>query len=144
MPVNNMSVGRDYSLVWYDANSGQTIDFGDVQNFTITANKHDIKSMPYNADPRFGYIGDGYKITFSITRVNSVLEDYQLNQEDRFRQGLHVLPGYLNETIRDVGGVRRYQYVGFVFWLGDIGDVSREKNVNMKAEAWASYKKRIA
>ena len=140
-----MSVGRDYSLVWFDANTGQIVEFGDVQSFTITANKHDIKSMPYNSDPRYGYIADGYKISFNILRVNSLLEDYQLNQEERFRQGLHVLPGYLNETVTDADGtVRRYQYVGFVFWLSDIGDVSRDKAVSLKAEAWASFKKRIA
>ena len=37
MAVNNMAVGRDYSIVFYDSNTGQVIDLGDVQNFSITA-----------------------------------------------------------------------------------------------------------
>lgn len=140
-----MTVGRDYSIVFYDVNSGQVVDFGDVQQFSINAQKHDIKSMPYNDVPRFGYINDGYKITFTITRVNPDLEDFQLAQTAAFNAGQHVKAGFLNETVNNPDGtVSRYQYTGFVFWLTDIGDVSREKNVQMKAEGYASDKVRIA
>jgi hypothetical protein len=143
--VNNMSVGKDYTLVFVDGNTNAPVEFGDVQSFTITAQKHDIKSMPYNDVPRYGYIPDGYKITFSITRVNSGLEDFQLAANTRFNEGSHERAGYLNETVKNPDGtVSRYQYTGFVFWLTDIGDVSREKNVNMKAEGWASDKVKIA
>ncbi|MFH7191632.1 hypothetical protein ACHWGL_32590, partial [Klebsiella pneumoniae] len=73
------------------------------------------------------------------------LEDFQLAANTRFNQGNHERAGYLNETVRNPDGtVSRYQYTGFVFWLTDIGDVSREKNVNMKAEGWASDKVKIA
>jgi hypothetical protein len=145
MPVNQMAVGRDYSIVFYDSNTGSTVDLGDVQSFTITAQKHDIKSMPYNGDPRFGYIDDGYKISFTITRVNPDLEDFQLDRAEQFRRGEHVRDGYLNEIIRNPDGtVSRYQYSGFVFYLTDIGEVSREKTIAMKAEGMASTKVRIA
>lgn len=145
MAVNGMTVGRDYTLVFYDPNTGGVVSFGDVQNFSITANKHDIKSSPYNGPPRFGYIPDGYKISFTITRTDSGLENFQLAANERFEDGVHEKAGYLNETVRDSDGtVTQYQYGGFVFWLSDIGDVSRDKNVGMKAEAWASTKTRIA
>ena len=145
MAVNSMSVGKDYVLVFVDGNTGAPVEFGDVQTFTITANKHDIKSSPYNDVPRFGYIPDGYKISFTITRVDSRLEDYQLDANERFNGGIHERAGYLNETVRNSDGtVSRYQYTGFVFWLGDIGDVSRDKVVSLKADAWASDKVRIA
>ena len=40
-----MSVGRDYSLVFVDGNTNTVVEFGDVQSFTITANKHDINEI---------------------------------------------------------------------------------------------------
>lgn len=145
MPVNNMSVGRDYTLIFYDRNTGTTVSFGDVQDFSITAGKHNLKSMPYNDDPRFGYIDDGFSMSFSIVRTTSALEDYQLAQQERFRNGQHVLPGFLNETIRNPdGSVSRYVYVDFVFYLTDLGNVSRDKNVMQKAEGMASYKRLLA
>jgi hypothetical protein len=53
--------------------------------------------------------------------------------------------GYLNETVNNAdGSVSRYQYTGFVFWVGDIGDVSRDQNVKMSAEGMASQKVQIA
>ncbi|MCJ2084603.1 hypothetical protein MKK88_01150 [Methylobacterium sp. E-005] len=145
MPVNNMNVGKDYSLVFYDSNSGQVLDLGDVQSFRISAVKHDIKSMPYNGPPRFGYIPDGYRFSFTITRVGSALENFQLAQTAAFEAGQHVTSGYLNETVYNPDGTTsRYQYTGFVFWVGDIGDVSRDQNVKLSAEGMASQKVQLA
>ncbi|KTS09731.1 hypothetical protein SB2_11795 [Methylobacterium radiotolerans] len=145
MPINNMSVGRDYDLVFVDGNTGQPLDLGDVQSFRISAVKHDIKSMPYNAAPRFGYIADGYRFSFTITRIGPALEDFQLAQTAAFEAGQHVTSGYLNETVRNPDGtVSRYQYQGFVFWCGDLGDVSRDQNVKVSAEGMASQKVRLA
>jgi hypothetical protein len=145
MPVNNMSVGRDYDLVFVDSNTGAPLDLGDVQSFRVSAVKHDIKSMPYNAPPRFGYIPDGYRFSFTITRVGPDLENFQLRQTAQFEAGQHVTSGYLNETVRNPDGtVSRYQYTGFVFWTGDIGDVSRDANVKLSAEGMASQKVQLA
>lgn len=145
MPVNGMTVGRDYSLAYYDQNSGTIVDLGDVQNVKISAQKHDIKSMPYNDVPKFGYIPDGYKISFTIARTNSKLEDFQLAASQRFNSGNIVKPGFLNETVTNPDGtVSRYQYTGFVFFVTDLGEVSREQVVKMQAEGMASDKKQIA
>jgi hypothetical protein len=145
MAVNNMAVGRDYSFVFYDTNSGAVLDLGDVQSVRISAVKHDIKSQPYNGPPRFGYIPDGYRFAFTITRVGPDLENFQLAQTAAFEAGTHVTSGYMNETVRNPdGSVSRYQYTGFVFWTGDIGDISRDTNVKMSAEGMASQKVQIA
>lgn len=145
MAVNAMSVGRDYSFAYYDADSGQIVDMGDLQNVRITANKHAIKSMPYNGVPRFGYIPDGYAISFEITRTGSALEDFQLAANTRFNRGQSTRAGFLNETVtNEDGSVSRYQYTGFVFWVGDIGTITREAPVKMTGEGMASDKVRIA
>lgn len=145
MAVSAMSVGRDYSIVFYDRNTGDTVELGDVQSVRITHRKSDIESQPYNDEPRFGFIPGGYDISFDIVRVNAQLENFHLGLVDDFYAGRHVRDGFLNETVRNPNGsVERYQYTRFVFFISDPADISREKNVTMRAEGRASRKRRIA
>lgn len=145
MPVNGMNVGVDYSITYYESTSSTLIDIGDVQNVKITAQKHDIKSAPYNKVPRFGFVPDGFKIDFTITRTGSVLEDLMATFSANFNAGNVISPGFLNESINNPDGtVRRYQYTDFVVFLTDHGDISREKVVSMKLEGMASDKIIIA
>ena len=145
MPVNGMNVGVDYTISYYDGVSGALIELGDVQNVKITAMKHDIASRPYNQQPRFGYIPDGYKIDFTITRTSSVLEDLMVALEANFNAGQVQGVGVLNESINNPDGTTsRYQYNNFVVFLTDHGDVSREKVVSITLEGMASGKSKIA
>lgn len=145
MPVNAMSVGVDYTITYYDGTSGALINIGDVQDVKIAAMKHDIKSSPYNQVPRFGYIPDGYKIDFSITRTSSTLEDLMVTLAANFNAGTVQGTGYLNETINNPdGSISRYQYTNFVVFLTSHGDVSRDKVVTLVLEGMASDKVKIA
>lgn len=145
MPVNNMNVGVDYTISFYDTASGVIVDLGDVQSVKITAMKHDISSRPYNDVPRFGYVNDGFKIDFTITRTGSELEDFMVQAAENFNAGKISTSGFLNQTIRNPdGSVSRYQYTGFVIFLTDHGDISREKTVSQHLEGMASRKIQIA
>lgn len=145
MPVNGMNVGVDYSITFYDANSGTLINLGDVQDVKITEQKHDISSRPYNRTPRFAFVPDGFKIDFNIVRTSSVLEDFMVAYSQAFNQGQVQAAGYLNESIVNPDGtVRRYQYTNFVFFLTNHGDISREKTVILVGEGMASDKVQIA
>lgn len=140
-----MNVGVDYSITYYDSTTGGLINLGDVQSVKISAMKHDISSKPYNQVPRFGYVPDGFKIDFTITRTGSVLEDLMVRLSDNFNQGNVQGVGYLNETINNPdGSVSRYQYTNFVVFLTDHGDISREKVVSIHLEGMASDKVKIA
>lgn len=145
MSVNGMSVGRDYQFGLYDGNSGRIVDLGIVEDVKITAQKHDIKGQPYNADPVFGYIPDGYKIAFQLVRNGPTLENIGLDMANAFRAGQAIKAGFFNETIAEADGTfSRYQYTGFVFYLAEVADVSREKVVKQTVEAMASGKVRIS
>jgi hypothetical protein len=145
MPTNGMNVGVDYSITYYDSNSGSLINLGDVQDVKITALKHDIKSSPYNQLPRYGFVPDGFKIDFSITRSGPTLEDLMVTFSQNFNQGNVQGPGYLNKTINNPdGSVSRYQYTNFVVFLTSHGDISREKVVTLTLEGMASDKVKIA
>lgn len=145
MPINGMNVGVDYSITYFESASGTLVALGDVQNVKIMAQKHDIKSAPYNQVPRFGYVPDGFKVDFSITRTGNVLEDLMALFSVNFNAGNIITPGFLNESINNPDGtVRRYQYTNFVVFLTDHGDISREKVVSLKLEGMASDKIIIA
>ena len=145
MPVNGMNTGVDYAFGYYDANTGQIVDLGDVQNVKISRGKHDLKSTPYNAPPYFGYVEDGFHITFTITRTGAALEDFSLNQSAQFDAGGIIKAGYLSQSVNNPdGSVSRYQYTKFVFFMNDPGDVAREKQVTITCEGAASKKVRIA
>jgi hypothetical protein len=145
MPVNGMNVGVDYSLMFYDGTSGTLVDLGDVQNVVITALKHDIKSMPYNTDPRYAYVQDGFRIEFTITRTSSALEDFMVQASANFDAGNVMKAGYLNQSITNPdGSTSRYQYTQMVIFLTDHGNISRDKAVTLKLEGYASNKIQIA
>lgn len=140
-----MNVGTDFSISYFESVSGQLVNLGDVQNVRIVQNKHDIKSMPYNGVPRFGYVPDGFRVDFTITRTGPTLEDLMVTFSANFNAGNIITPGFLNESINNPDGtVRRYQYTNFVFFLTDHGDISREKVVMLKGEGMASDKIQIA
>lgn len=145
MPINGMNVGVDYNISYYESTSSSLINIGDVQSVKISAQKHDIKSSPYNQLPRFGFVPDGFKVDFVITRTGSVLEDLMATFSVNFNAGSIITPGFLNQSINNPDGtVRRYQYTNFVVFLTDHGDISREKVVSMRLEGMASDKIIIA
>lgn len=145
MPINGMNVGVDYSISYFESSSGRLVDLGDVQSVKIIANKHDIKSAPYNQVPRFGFVPDGYKVDFSITRTGAVLELLMTTFSVNFNNGNIITPGFLNQSINNPDGtVSRFQYTNFVVFLTDHGDISREKVVSMKLDGLASDKVVIA
>jgi hypothetical protein len=144
MPTNAGSVGVDYSFGYFDANLNALIDLGSVQDVKISAQKKDLKNEPYNGPPSFDYAPDGYKLTFRLVRTKAGLEDLMIQREANFNAGGINKSGYLNETINNADGtVSRYQYTGFVFFMGERGDISRDKLVMQSCEGMASSKKPI-
>jgi hypothetical protein len=99
----------------------------------ITALKHDLKNMPYNNVPRYGYVPDGFHITFTIVRTGPALEQIFTNFSTQFNSG---------QVIH--GSVSRYQYTNFVIFPIDLGDVSRERLIMQRLEGLASDMKQIA
>src|SRR6185437_8070480 len=145
MPSNAGTIGVDYSVSFFDGVTGQLQDLGDVQSFQMTALKHDLKNMPYNGDPVYDYISDGHRCTFTITRTNSNWDSFQVTREANIRNGIKNTAGVLNKSIINADGtVSRFQYQNFVFWVEDLGDVSREKLVQVKASGYASRMVQIA
>lgn len=134
-----MSVGKDYSFGVFDSNTNQIVDLGDIQTFSVHAQKHSIKSMPYNNVPKYGYIPDGYSGDFRIMRTRGTAELLQIQLSAIFNTGGIVQPGFINEIINNPdGSVFRFQYIGAVFWMNKLADGSRDKVIDQDVEWMAS------
>lgn len=145
MPVNAMNVGVDYAFQYFSGQTGALVNLTDVQDVVITAQKHDIKTMPYNNVPRFGYVPDGFKVEFTITRSLPILEDLMASYSAAFNQGQVLGPGFLNESVNNAdGSLSRYQYTNCVIYLINHGNISRDKVVVLRLEGYASDKVKIA
>ena len=140
MPTNGMNTGVDYALFYVDSDAG-IVNLGDVQDVDIKAGHHLLKNTPYNDDPSFAYVEDGYAINFQITRTGSALEDFMVAAAAKFRAGSIVKSGYLQQTIANPdGSISRYQYQNMVIFLTDHGNISRDKTVTLRLEGMASRK----
>src|SRR5450631_3930559 len=145
MPSNGLNTGVDFSFGLFDANTSSTLNLGDVQSVKETAQKHDISSRPYNAVPKFAYIPDGYSGSMTVVRTGSQMEKLQITLANNFNNGVAILAGYLNKIVVDPNGtVSKFQYTGVVFFMGEIGDVSREKTVTQTITWMASDKQQLA
>lgn len=145
MPSNGMNTGTDYSISYYEGNSGALVPITDVQTAKITALKHEIKSQPFNGPPRYAFVPDGYKIDFTIVRTGSVLEDLAVLNEANFNNGQIMSPGVFQQTTTNPdGSISRFQYTNFVVWLDEHGDVARDKTTTQTLTGYASTKTPIA
>lgn len=145
MPINGLSVGRDFTFGFYDQNTGNLLQMGDIQSLKVTQQVANIKSMPYDGPPKYGHVPDGWKGTFTIVRTGSQLEDLQLALNAAFENGTPIKAGYISETVNNPDGtVSRYQYTGVDFHMTDVGDVARDKTVVQTVEFMASTKVQLA
>lgn len=134
-----MNTGTDYSVLFYDGASGVLVDLGDVQDVRISALKHDIASRTFNGPPRFGYVPDGYRIEFTITRTAPQLEQFFLLQASNFNLGKVQSPGFLNVSVNNAdGSISRYQYQNLVLFMPNLGELARDKVVTLHVEGMAS------
>lgn len=139
MPVNRINVGIDYTFGFFEANTGQIINFGDIQSFKEDPIKHDVASHPYNGMPRFGYVPAGFKGSFTIKRTGPELENLLIAMKTVFYAGKNVQSGFINKWINNTDNTQsRYQYTLAVFWVGQLASSSREKEVEQTVEWMAS------
>lgn len=145
MAVNGMNLGVDYQFGLFDGFSQAIINLGDVQSVTMVAHKSDVKSMPYNAPPRYAHVYDGYSGTFDIVRTSAILENLQIIQNNAFDAGAVIPTGFLQETVNNPdGSVSVYQYVNVDWFMTNPGHVSRDKETHQTVEWKASKKVQIA
>src|SRR5882672_8800541 len=99
MPVNNFTVGKDVSIVIQTPTGALTIP--GLTDFTADQVSTDLKSKPLDGEPIFGYIPDGWKLSFKWDRTSPVVDNYFAQLEAAYFAGGNLLGGTVYETINE-------------------------------------------
>jgi hypothetical protein len=139
MPVNQFTVGRDVSLV-LNGPSGQ-VQLDGLTDFSAKPMTTTLKSKPLGGKPIFGYIPDGWELSFKLDRLNPAVDKFWADFEASYYAGGNQIGGTVYETILESdGSISEYRYEGFVMKLDNPGDFSGDKKVEQTLSGLASIK----
>jgi hypothetical protein len=143
MPVNNFTVGKDVSLVIQTASGPLTVP--GLTDFSADPVYTDLKSKPIDGEPIFGYIPDGWKLSFKWDRTSPVVDNYFAQLEDDYFNGGNQLSGTVYETITESdGSLSQWRYTGVVVKLDKAGDFSGDKKVEQSFSGMGSRKVKVS
>jgi hypothetical protein len=143
MPVNNFTVGRDVSLVINGPNGQITIN--GITDFSAKPLTTTLKSKPLNGIPQFGYIPDGWELSFKLDRMDTGIDEFWAAFEAGYYNGNNQAAGTVNESIQEVdGSISKWRYTGFVMKLDSAGDFSGDKKVEQTLSGMASQKIQVS
>jgi hypothetical protein len=143
MPVNGFTVGKDVSIVLNGPN-GQIILNG-VTDFSAKPVTTTLKHKPLSGIPQFGYIPDGWELSFKLDRMDPGVDNFWAAFEDGYYNGVNQAGGTVNESIQEAdGSISKYRYTGFVLKLDNAGDFSGDKKVEQTLSGMASQKVKVA
>lgn len=143
MPVNNFTVGRDVSLVLNGPNGPITLN--GITDFSAKPMTTTLKAKPLNGIPQFGYIPDGWELSFKLDRMDRGVDDFWAAFEAGYYNGDNQAAGTVNESIQEANGdISKWRYTGFVLKLDTPGDFSGDKKVEQSLSGLASQKIRAA
>src|SRR5271163_3909762 len=142
MPVNNFTVGKDVSLVVQTPTGALTVALTDFSADPVYA---DLKSKPLSGVPIFGYIPDGWKLSFKLDRQDSTVDSYFAALEAAYYNGTNRLSGPVYKTITETNGsLTQWRYTGVVLKLDKPGDFSGDKKVEQSFSGMASRKVQVS
>jgi hypothetical protein len=143
MPVNNFTVGRDVSIIINGPNGQITLN--GITDFSAKPMTTTLKAKPLNGTPEFGYIPDGWELSFKLDRMDTGADDFYAGFETGYYNGNNQPSGTVNETIQEANGsISQWRYTGFVMKLDNPGDFSGDKKVEQSLSGLASQKVRVA
>jgi len=143
MPVNDFSVGKDVSLTIVTS-YGTTV-FSGLTNFTADPMTTDLKSKGIDGTPRFGFIPDGWKGSFTLDRLDPSVDNYWAQVEADYFAGKNIKAGSISEIITEAdGSITEWKYTGVILRLERAGDWGGDKKVEQTISFEAAFKKRIS
>lgn len=87
----------------------------------------------------------GYTGSFTVARQNGALEDLEQYFQDNFYNGGPEIYSTIHVTINNVDGtVSQYQFPNAILYMTNLGDNSREKEIDQTIEFWAPERVAVA
>lgn len=143
MPINGFSVGKDVSLTV--VTSYGTLTFAGLTNFMADPMTTDLKSKAIDGTPRFGFIPDGWKGSFTLDRLDPSVDNYWAQVEADYYAGKNIPAGTINEIITEAdGSVTQWRYTGVILRLEKAGDWGGDKKVEQSVSFEAAKKVKVS
>ena len=144
MPVAGFSVGHDVTVTVVNPLTGAIITFGNITDFDSQEDTKAVESTPLSAPPAFGEIPHGWKLAFTIDRVDPTVDDFFAALEQAYWSGLNIPGSTGPEYIQEKNGtVTQYTYVGVAFKLDTAGSKRSQDKVTIKVAARASQRIKV-
>lgn len=133
MPVNNMSIGKDVSVVIITSTGSLNIPAAAVTKFDSQPITDNENRMGMDGVTRALVVPTGWKGSFDVDRMNSSVEDWWAQLEAAYFAGQNIASGTITETISNPdGSISQYRYTGVMFDLNDLGSREPSKVIKQK------------
>ena len=139
MPVNNMSIGKDVSVVIITPTGALNIPAAAITSFSVQPVTENESRIGMDGVTRALVVPTAWKGSFDVDRLNSSVEDWWAGVEAAYFAGQNVTSGTITETISNPdGSISQYRYTGVVFDLQDLGNREPTKVIKQKLSFVAS------
>lgn len=139
MPVNNMSIGKDVSVVIITSTGSLNIPAAAITKFSAKPITENEVRIGMDGITRALVVPTAYKGTFEVDRMNSSIEDWWASVEAAYFSGQNIPSGTITETISNPdGSIGQYRYTGVMFDMEDLGDREPTKVIKQKLNFVAS------
>lgn len=133
MPVNNMSIGKDVSVVIITPTGALNIPSAAITNFSVQPVTENESRIGMDGITRALVVPTAYQGSFDVDRMNSSVEDWWNAVENAYFSGQNIPSGTITETIQNPdGSISQYRYIGVMFDLNDLGSREPTKVIKQK------------
>lgn len=144
IPVNEFSIGNDWSIDLLDPLTGGVQSFTLLTGFSKQQDTQEVTSNALDGIVRRAHLPNGWSGTITFDRASSAIDDYFAAREEAYYQGRVQPPCTITETIREVnGGVTQYRYEGVSFRLNQGGNAQGKDRVEMTIDFTASRRRKV-
>lgn len=141
MPLTNLSVGRDTTIVLNDPNSGGVPNILYVTSYEAKQDHIKLKSSAMDGTVRHGVIPDGWSGRIMLDRGNQNVDVLFGILENAYYNGNNILPQTITQTIDEADGtITQWQYVGCAISYDEPGTWQNGKYISQTI-GWCASKR---
>lgn len=141
MPLNNLSVGRDTTIVLNDPNSGGVPNILYVTSYEAKQDHIKLKSSALDGVVRHGVIPDGWSGRIMLDRGNQNVDRLFGVLENAYYNGINILAQTITQTIDEADGtITQWQYQGCAISYDEPGAWQNGKFISQTV-GWCASKR---
>ena len=143
MPANGFNVGRDVTLDIIDPVRGP-VRFPIRTGWKADPTYADLTSIGLDGINRHAHLPTGHTITLDLDRKDASVNDYFVQSETDYFNGVALGNVSITETIQAAdGSLSQYRYLNVALKLTNGGDYKGDSKVSMQIQGMASRKIKV-